>query len=185
MSSRPAVKTIHITVHLDAKALRRFTVFNTFRRQRKWHLPLLFTLILTGFSICLFAAGKGDRGSFLGSLLMLIGLGLPIVYIGTFLSQVKAAVKKYRLPRDVYELDLSPEAVTIRSCINVQEEQQLEWKSLYAVCRVKGAVYMYATAAKAFLLPYGQADTGDDALWAYLKWKLPGEKCFDYLKKKG
>ena len=39
-------KQIDICVRLDAATFRRYCAFDTFRRQRRWYLPVLASMLL-------------------------------------------------------------------------------------------------------------------------------------------
>ena len=52
----------------------------------------------------------------------------------------------------------------------------LEWKNIHAAWRDKGCIYLYATPARAFLLPDGQADAPPQELWAFLATHLAKER---------
>ena len=54
---------------------------------------------------------------------------------------------------------------------------EMEWSSIQKAFRKKGCIYLYVTAAKAFLLPDGQADAPDKDVWDFLVQHLGAEKC--------
>lgn len=107
-----------ITIHvkMDRQTFRRFALFDTFRLKKRWCKPALFCAILLVFAAVAFAAGR-EQSALIGSVLLLVGLGLPAVYVGTYLSQLNAQAKKLRLdpPRPVYTLRLAQEGVTIQN----------------------------------------------------------------------
>src|SRR5699024_10480516 len=150
-----------ITIHvkMDRQTFRRFALFDTFRLKKRWCKPALFCAILLVFAAVAFVAGR-EQSALIGSVLLLVGLGLPAVYVGTYLSQLNAQAKKLRLdpPRPVYTLRLAQEGVTIQNDMKAEATVSLEWKNIHAAWRDKGCIYLYATLARAFLLPDGQAD---------------------------
>jgi len=174
-------KTINIAVNLDKATFRRFATFNTFRRQRRWRTPVWFTAILLGFSIFIFYTNKPQSG-LLGTLLMVIGLGMPIVYFSSFYIMLQNNVKKHALPRLVYTLQMTDKDVCIHSA-NKGEELTLSWNQLFAAYRVKNAVYLYVLPTRAFLLPDGQADAPDDELWSLIEQNLK-DKCRSFRKRR-
>ena len=60
--------------------------------------------------------------------------------------------------------------------IKKEDAQFVRWPDVQAAFRKKGCVYLYVSPAKALLLPDGQADAPDAAVWAYLKEHM-AEKC--------
>lgn len=168
-----------ITIHvkMDRQTFRRFALFDTFRLKKRWCKPALFCAILLVFAAVAFAAGR-EQSALIGSVLLLVGLGLPAVYVGTYLSQLNAQAKKLRLdpPRPVYTLRLAQEGVTIQNDMKAEATVSLEWKNIHAAWRDKGCIYLYATPARAFLLPDGQADATPPELWAFLAAHLAKER---------
>lgn len=164
-----------ITVHtrMDYKTLRAFALFDTFLLKRRAAKPALFAVIMTTFSlICFFASDHPERFK-LGWVLLGVGLILPAVYVGMYVSQVKEQAKKLRLPRKVYSLALSKEGITVTNDMKTEESVQLEWAKLPGAFRMKHAVYLYATPARAFILPNGQSDATDAELWQMIEENLP------------
>ena len=130
-----------------------------------------------------FAAGR-EQSALIGSVLLLVGLGLPAVYVGTYLSQLNAQAKKLRLdpPRPVYTLRLAQEGVTIQNDMKAEATVSLEWKNIHAAWRDKGCIYLYATPARAFLLPDGQAVTYADGRKQPLPDLLSGLSLSEFLR---
>ena len=157
---------ITVSVRLDAKTFRRFSRFDTLVLRRRWLRPTLFALILVGFALVALLSGRPQSG-LIGSVLAVVGLGLPLVYFGTFFSQVNLQVVQQRLeqPRHVYDVKLDFDGVHVQNAQKREDAVHLRWKDAQAAFRVKGCVYLYANAARAFLLPDGQASVDDDALW--------------------
>ena len=54
----------------------------------------------------------------------------------------------------------------------------LEWYKLWAAFRRRDCFYLYVSPVRAYLLPSGQADAPDDAVWACLQAHM-GDKCHD------
>ncbi|MBN1777246.1 MAG: hypothetical protein JW811_03910 [Clostridiales bacterium] len=165
-------QTITIPVKLDKATFRRFASFDTFRRQQRWRMPVWFLLIMLGFSMFLYFQTDKPQAALIATVLLLIGLGLPVIYFTSFYLTLRQNVKKHKLPRRAYTLRLTGSEVYIRSEINSGEELTLNWNQLFAAYRVKGAVYLYVLPTRAFLLPDGQADIPDDELWAFISKRL-------------
>lgn len=171
-----------VTVHcrIDEKTFRHFALFDTFRLKKHWRLPTIFAVIMVGFGVVCYCSGKPQSG-LLGTVLTVIGLGMPAVYIGTFLSQVKKKAQALKLekPRAMYTVVLEEENVNIHNDFRQESNVILPWDKVWGVVRVKNAIYLYATAARAFILPDGQADAEPDEIWQYLRDHLPPEKLTD------
>ena len=113
----------------------------------------------------------------MGSVLLIVGLGLPAAYIGLFFKSIKFQIKIMGLKssRHVYSLRLSSDGVDV---ISGDEPNQFKWSGMFGAYRVPGCTYLYVEKNKAFLLPDGQAEEGAD-VWAMLSDHLPAEKLRD------
>ena len=171
-------KTIVIPVRLDEKTFKRFARFDTLSLRRKWIRPLVFSLILIAFSAVALFARKAQSG-LIAAVLLTVGLGLPVVYFGSFLSQVgmQAVRLKLKPARRVYTVTLREAGITVENNQKEEAPLEMEWSSLQRAFRKKGCIYLYVTAAKAFLLPDGQASVPDGEVWEYLLRHLGSEKC--------
>ena len=168
-------KEITVRVRLDAKTFKRFSRFDTLRLRKRWTRPAAFALILVAFAVVALLTGKAQAG-LIAAVLLVVGLGLPLVYFGTFFSQVNMKAADLDPPRAVYTVRLDYEGVRVTNDRKAEESVSLKWSQLAAAYRAKGCVYLYVNPARAFLLPDGQADVPDDARWAYLE-KHMGGKC--------
>ena len=106
------MKYTDITVHvkLDEKTFKRFARFDMFALRKKWIRPAVFALILIAFAFVALLARKEQSGM-IAAVLLAVGIGLPLVYIGSFLSQVnmQAARAKLKPARPVYTVTLREE----------------------------------------------------------------------------
>lgn len=168
-------KEITVRVRLDAKTFKRFSRFDALRLRKRWARPTLFALILVAFAVVALVTGKAQAG-LIAAVLLAVGLGLPLVYFGTFFSQVNVRAAELDPPKAVYTVRLDHEGVRVTNDRKPEESVALKWGQLAAAYRAKGCAYLYVNPARAFLLPDGQADVPDDALWAYLE-KHMGQKC--------
>ena len=170
-----AGKNITVHVKMDRKILRSFALFDTFLLRKRWIKPAIFGGAFLIFALICFLATDKEQNTLLGTVMLLIGLGMPAVYVGMFLSGVKSQAKKLRLdpPRAVYTLTFSPENVKIHNDLKVEEDVTLPWDKIPAAFRVRNAVYLYAAPTRAFILPDGQADAPADELWRMIVEKLP------------
>lgn len=159
---------ITVPVRMDYKTLRDFSLFDTFILKKHWFKPAIFGAAFVIFAIICFAATGKEQNWLLGTVMLLIGLGMPAVYVGMFLSGVKGQAKKLKLPRKVYTLTCSNECIRIHNDLKEEEQVTLEWKKIPAAFRCKKAIYLYAAPTRAFILPDGQADASADELWAMM-----------------
>lgn len=173
-----AEKNIVIPVKLDEKTFRRFARFDMFSLRKKWVRPLAFSLILIVFAFIALLARKEQSGM-IAAVLLAVGVGLPVVYVGTFLSQVnvQAVQRKLKPARSVYTVTLREEGIRVENDQRKEDPLEMEWASVQRAFRRKGCIYLYVSAAKAFLLPDGQADVPDAEVWDYLSAHLGKEKC--------
>ena len=166
-----------IPVRLDAKTFRRFSWFDTLRLRKRWVRPVIFALILIAFAVVALLSRKEQSG-LIAAVLLAVGLGLPLVYFGTFLSQVNLQAARFKLdkPRRVYTVVLNNDGVQVTNDQMAEAPVQVPWKQMQAAFRAKGCIYLYVNAARAFLLPDGQGSAPAEEIWAYLT-KHMGERC--------
>ena len=67
-------QTITIPVKMDRKQLRSFAMFDAFSLKKRWKKPVLFSIILTAFSIVCFLLTSFEQNRLLGTVLLVIGL---------------------------------------------------------------------------------------------------------------
>ena len=173
-------RKITVNVKLDEKTFRRFALFDAFAVGKRWRLPAGFAAILIVCGGVCLLSGKPQAG-LLFAILTVIGLGMPAVYVGTYLWQVKKQSDAFGLkkPRAMYTVTLSPGGVTVHNDYKPEPEVTLAWDKIFGAVRVKGAIYLYAVRTRAFILPSGQADAADGELWALLTASLPANRISD------
>ena len=71
-------------VLLDSRTFKEFTVFDVLYRRKAWKSPVTFASIMTLSAIICFIMHKIDGAILLGSVLLVIGLGMPVVYFLSF-----------------------------------------------------------------------------------------------------
>ena len=169
---------IVISVKLDEKTFKRFARFDMFTLRKRWVRPLLFSILLTAFAAAALLLRKEQSG-LIAAVLLAVGLGLPLVYFGTFFSQVNMQAVRQRLdpPRPVYTVRLTEQGVEAENRQKKEEPLRLSWQETQRAFRVKGCIYLYVSPVKAFLLPDGQADAGGAQVWEYLIRHMGKDKC--------
>ncbi len=166
-------------VKLDAAAFRRFAVFDNLLLRRRWARPVIFFGIMTAFAVVCFLLQK-EQSALIGTLLFLVGLGMPLTYFGTFFYQIHTQVKKLKLktPQAFYTLRFSPDGIQIENDRKKEETQSLPWERVHAVYRVAGCIYLYAAPTRAFLLPDGQTDATPAEMWALFERHIDKKRLF-------
>ena len=98
-------RTITIPVVLGEKSFRRFALYDALIVQRRWRRPAAFSGILLAFAVAALLTRREQSGLIPAGLLT-VGSGLPLVWIGAFLSQINLQVIRNRLkpPRAVYRV---------------------------------------------------------------------------------
>ena len=163
---------IQVPVRLDANTFRRFAWFDTFIRKKGWRAPTLFMGIFLTFAGIAFASGKPQSG-LIGGVLLTVALGLPAVYLASFLGQVKEQITRNHLntSRKVYTVTLEESGITVVNHQLREEPLHMEWGQICGACRRRGCVYLYVTESRAFLLPDGQASADSETLWRMIQQK--------------
>ena len=174
------VEEMVMPVRLDEKTFRRFARFDVLILRRQWLRPAAFALILTAFAVVAFMSGRPQSG-LLGGVLLAVGLGLPAVYIGTFLAQVsrQARLQKLKPPRLVYQVTLDGKGVRVTNRAKEEEPLLVDWEKIPVAIRVRDAIYLYVAPSRAFLLPEGSGGYTGDKVWAALRERLGEGKCRD------
>ncbi|MFA6841248.1 MAG: YcxB family protein [Sphaerochaetaceae bacterium] len=166
-----------IQTYLDERTFRRFTMFDILKRKRYWKSPALFASILGACAIISFIMHRVDGAILLGIVLLVVGLGMPLVYFSTFFRSLKKLTKEQNLdpPRLVYTLDF-PDGDAF-SISNGHEEARYEWKQASIAYRDRQCIYLFITQDKAFLLPAACATEGFDALWDLIVRHMGSDRC--------
>ena len=169
-----------IPATIDSRDFLRFALFDTFRMKKRWKTPLLFACIISAFSAVCFAARKThEQAVLLGTVLLTVGLALPLVWFLLYVSSVKTESKKHRLSKAKaqYCSYLGREELKV---VRDQEEAVFVWKDIYTACRVSDCIYLYVSPARAYLLPDCE---NSDAAWDLITSRIPEEKIRDFRQK--
>jgi hypothetical protein len=173
-----------ITTLLDAQTFRTFTKFDILSRRKYWKSPVLFAVIMSAAAVVCFLFHSIDGAVLLGSVLLLVGCGMPVLYFITFFRSLSKQVRLQQLdpPRVVYtvQLEKEPEGIKVR---NATEQATYSWDKVWHAYRNWGCVYLYVTQDKAFLLPLSGERDGGDALWTLVGEMMGQEKRTDIRKK--
>lgn len=172
------LNAITINVCLDNATFRRFAFFDAFILRKCLRRPVIFCSIFLVFSLVAFFSHR-EQSMLLGSVLLMVGLGIPAVYIGTFLVDVNRQGKKAGLRSCplVYTVHLDKTGIVIQNAQKEEKPLHLRWNTLSQAFRMKDCVYLYAAPNKAFLFPNGQANVSDEELWQTIVQYMGSEKC--------
>lgn len=169
MAAHQTQTALTLAGNIDKKTFVRFALFDSFVRKKGWRNPLLFALILSAFAaVCFSARRTHEQAVLLGGVLLGVGLVLPLVWLGMFLFSVGRQAKRSGLSAEKaqYYVTLSPEKIHVEKG---NETADFAWADVHMAYRVRGCIYLYVSAARAFLLP-DCADSG--RAWALITEKL-------------
>lgn len=163
---------------LDARVtpevFREFAFFDTFRQQKRWKGPVLFALIMGGFAaVCFALQGSRDQAALIGTVLLVVGLGLPAAYVLSFYLSVRRqekALKAAGCPV-AYQLRLEEEGLAVRQG---DREERYPWEQVVLARRLKRCLCIYVEERRAFLIPPRDGEEAE-RLWAFLTAHLPGK----------
>lgn len=165
-----------VTVHvrINTAIFRRFALFDAFRLRRRFLSPAVFCAVFVALSFLCMAVG-GEQGRLIGTILQIIGLGLPVCYVLAFLLQVHDQCRRLGLKtlRPAYTLHLGETELRVINDMQKEPEVVLPYAALHGVWRASGAYYLYAAPARAFILPDGQCALPPAELYDFLKERLP------------
>lgn len=165
-----------LKVHIAPESFRAFAVFDVFTRLRRWVPMATFTGIMTVFAVlCFLLRAKAEQATLLGVVLLVVGLGLPAIYIKQFYTSVKGQIKKLGItgPTYVYALSLTPEALLVETARGAKES--FPWTDMHGAYRNEKATYLYVSSTKAYIMPDDCVEN-PQALWQFLSEQLPAEK---------
>lgn len=174
---------IFIRVRLGAGQFRSFCAFDTFRIKRR-HLPaLIVTVILLTLGVAALLFGNSSSGTLAG-ILTGLALAVPMVLTGLYVIQIESQVSAQGLKAspEVYALRLGENGVTITGVHRSSGSAHLDWNSVWAAYRVRGAIYLYVSEERAFILPDGQANEDSARIWDFLRTQMGDSRCFSFVK---
>lgn len=171
-----------IRVMLNAETFRRFTIFDFMKRRKAWKSPATFASIMS-ISACICFIMKHVEGAvMLGTVLLIVGLGMPALFLLNFHKSLKSQILANGLtrPQEVYTLDLDEKSNKIH-VKNQTEQAEYPWNKIHHVYRDTLATYLFITPQRAFILPHTCVEEPED-LWALIHKKVPQEKTTDLRK---
>lgn len=152
-----------VQVRLSERDFLKFSMFDTFVHKKGWLRPALFAVILgTSAGVC-FALRERRGAVLLGTVLLVVALGLPAAWILSFFLSVRRQAKGQGLAKGkyVYTLDLGDGELAVD---NGHERASYPWGQIFRVYRRSDAAYLYINPQRAFLIPHSCVQGGGEAL---------------------
>lgn len=165
-----------ISCNISEKIFRDFTVFNILKRLKYWKSPVIFASILTLSAIICFVMKNVDGAVLLGSVLLIVGLGVPAVYFISFFLSLNKQVKMQNLnpPRCAYTVDILDKDDGI-FVSNEKEHATYRYKQIFHVYLTQECLYLFLTSQRAFLLPYSDMKDYKDNVISILNKRAKGK----------
>lgn len=174
-------QTISVSTQMDEQGFRDFAVFDLLHHNKAWKRPAAFCAIMLVFSgICMSQIGKREGAGLLTAVLAIVAFGLPLCYFGFYFRDLAKQIKKMKLPRPFYRVELSDAEIEIWMAGQQDKAKptaRVSWDSVYCAYRTPSAVYLYFQKTQAYLL-----NESTEAVWKLLGEKLPAEKLHDCRK---
>lgn len=163
---------ILIPVKVTRTLFRRFAYFDAFYHQKHWQRPLVFALLMSAFSIPCFLLHDRKGAILLGSILLAVGLGLPLAYLLSFALSLGRQMKRMDLTgeRITYTIRLETGGIHV---ISGTKTSDYSWDTIHMAYRLSDCDYLYVNPRQAYLLPHG---TTESTVLEMLQSVLPPEK---------
>lgn len=150
------LSAITIASKIDPKTFYRFAIFDTLKLRKRWISPAIFAgIFLSCAIICFFMVKKTEGAALLGTVLLIVGLGVPAVYFGAFFHSLKLQSKTLKLKAAAvaYTVTMDASGVHVTSGRSANDHADFTWKQIFGVYEQPGCVYLYVSPRQAFLLP--------------------------------
>ena len=170
---------ITIASKIDPKTFYRFAAFDTLSLRKRWISPAVFAgIFLVCALICFSMYPKADKAELLGSVLLIVGLGVPAVYFGTFFHSLKLQSRTLKLQKASvsYTVTLTAEGIQAVSSQSGGGSAFFSWDQIFGAYQRPGCIYLYVSPRQAFLLPEDCADTSPEELREMIAAHLKAEK---------
>ena len=164
-----------IQVHLDEREFMKFSWFDALRHKKVWCRPALFAAILGAAATACFVLHDRRGAVLLGSVLLVVALGLPAAYFLSFFLSLRRqgaglAGGKYIYTVELYDDD---RGITVD---NGDEHAAYSWEQVYHVYRTETASYLYITPQRAYLIPHDCVGKDIGRLWALIQRRVPADR---------
>ena len=165
---------LNMEARVTPEVFREFAFFDTFRRQKRWRGPVLFALIMGGFAaVCFALRGSREQAVLIGTVLLVVGLGLPAAYVLSFYLSVRRREKALKAAGSpvAYHIRLDEGGLSARQG---EKEERCPWEQVAGAWRLRRCLCVYVDERRAYLLPPRTEEQGEQ-FWAFLTAHLPGK----------
>lgn len=169
-------KNILVQSRITPEIFREFAIFDTLYRRKQYRRPLVFALIQLTFAfVCFLMRQRAEQAVLLGVILLIIGLGLPAVYILSFLRSVHFKAKQLGLASApyVYTVRLTPEKITVA---DGRRKAEYPWEAVKYAYRLQRSICLYVSESRAYLLPTAERETEEERRWAAVAEHIPADR---------
>lgn len=143
-------ESLTLPSRIGREQFREFAVFDALRRQRRWTRPAAFAVFFCALGALAFSrAAQTEGAELLGGVLLLVGLGLPAAYFGTFFYSVRKRARQLDPNEIAYTLTLTDDALEVEKD---GRRVSFPWERLAGAYRLRRGVCLYADPSHAFLL---------------------------------
>ena len=130
------LSAITIASKIDPKTFYRFAIFDTLKLRKRWISPAIFAgIFLSCAIICFFMVKKTEGAALLGTVLLIVGLGVPAVYFGAFFHSLKLQSKTLKLKAAAvaYTVTMDASGVHVTSGRSANDHADFTWKQIFGV----------------------------------------------------
>ena len=166
---------VKIQVRLDEMEFMKFSWFDALRCKKIWRRPALFASILGTAAVVCFVLHERRGAVLLGSMLLVVALGLPAAYFLSFFLSLRKQSAKLAGGKYVYTLEMYDDARGF-AVDNGNEHTSYPWEQVFHIYRDEAASYLYITPQRAFLIPHDCVKDGGDGLWALVGRQIPVDR---------
>lgn len=166
-----------VDVWLDAKTFQHFSIFNSITKDRRWVRPAVFAAVFCALAIiCFVFQSQATQAVLLGVVLLIVGLGLPLVYFGTYFMTLRRRTEELKLKnkkQHAYCVTLASGKDGIHVTTPKGDEKCFQWKESIGAYRVNEAIYLYVEPGRVYILPNEYTGEQMEDIWGLIKEQMP------------
>ena len=167
---------ITIIAKIGPDLFREFAIYDAFVYKKRGIRPMIFAVFFLLVAIIAFTRRSYTEGAaLLGVVLLVVGLGLPAIYILRYLYSVSKRAKGFSGDETAYALILNTVGVDVEKG---EQSMHYSWDQITFACRLSHSICLYVTSNHAFLLPREDADSA--AAWDMIREHIPPSKVKEY-----
>lgn len=145
--------SITVPCNITGRSFARFAMYDTFVRRKGYRAPLAFVLLMGAFAaVCFTLLRDREQASLLGTVLLSVGLVLPVIWVLMYIVSVRGQIKKLELSesKTQYTVSLDEEIIHVS---NGREETDISWDKVTRLVDKGDCCYLYVEKGRAFILP--------------------------------